>query len=326
MSQPTPSDAHVNTPLTQISIAFLQERDEFIADKVFPNIPVTKQSDRYYVYTKDQWFRSDAKKRAPGTETAGSGFELDNTPTYFADPIGVHKDIDDQLRANADAVINPDRDATEFVTQQLLVRRERDWAAKYFTTSVWTGSTTGGDITPGTLWDAGGSTPIEDIRDQIRSVKKKTGIRPNTLVVSEEVWDVLIDHPEFLDRIKGGATRPNPALVMAELLAQVLRLERVLIGGAVENTAAEKATLAMDFIMGKNALVVYANPRPSLLKPSGGYTFSWQSYLGAAGPQGQVISRFRMQHLRADRVEGEMAYDQKLVAAELGAFFSNPIS
>lgn len=325
--QPTPSDVHVNTPLTNISIAYTNELSEFIADQVFPNVPVAKQSDRYYEYTKDNWFRSEAQERAPSTESAGSGFNVDNTPNYFCKPVAVHKDIDDQVRANADAVIDPDRDATEFVTHQLLLKREIDWASKYFTTGIWTGSTSGGDITPSVLWDAGGSTPIGDIRAQITSVKKKIGRRPNVLVLAEEVWDALADNADLLSRITGGSRTQDPALVLPELIAKILRLEKVLIAGAVQNTAVEGATLALNHILARqDALLVYAAPRPSLLQPSGGYTFSWKGYLGAAGPQGQVMKRFRMEHLESDRVEGKMAYDQKLVAADAGCFFNNCIS
>ena len=44
MPNPTASDVHVNRPLTNISIAYTQDASTFVADKVFPNIPVAKQS------------------------------------------------------------------------------------------------------------------------------------------------------------------------------------------------------------------------------------------------------------------------------------------
>jgi hypothetical protein len=320
--QPTPSDVHVNQPLSMISIAFLQDLNEFIADKVFPNIPVQKQSDRYYFYPRGNWFRSQAKERAPATESAGSGYDIDSTPTYVAKPIALHKDVDDQLRSNADPMIDLDRDATEFVTRQLALKREKDWAARFFATGVWTGSTTGGDITPATLWSAPGSTPIEDIRAQKSSIKTKTGFKPNTLVLGNKVWDVLQDHPEFTDRIK----YTERGIVGLDLIAAVLELDQVLVATAVENTAAEGLAESMSFVLdSKDALLCYSNPRPSLMTPSAGYIFSWAGYLGA-GPAGQRMSRFRMQQLRADRVEGEMAYDMKVVAPEMGAFFNNAVA
>lgn len=321
MPQPTASDVHVNAPLTGISIAFLQDQTGFVARKVFPVVPVQKQSDRYYVYDKKQWFRSDARKRAPGTESAGSGFTVDNTPTYFADVRALHKDVDDQIRANADPVVNPDRDATEFVTRDLMLEQELDWASVYFTTGVWTGSTTGGDVTPGTLWDAANSTPIEDMRAEIRSVQRKTGFKANGAVLAPDVWDVLQDHPDFLERIKF----TQRAIITTDLLAAVLGLQNVWVAEAIADANEEGAAEDLDFIFSKSLLLCYAAPRPSLLHPSAGYTFAWTGMFGA-NAAGMRVSRFRMEHLKSDRVEGESAYDHKLVAPECGAFMLNVIS
>lgn len=321
MPQPTASDVHVNMPLSTISVAWLQDQNEFVADQVFPNVPVKQQSNRYYVFDRDNWFRAQAEKRAPSAESAGGGYTVDNTPTYFADVYAFHKDVDDQIRANQDSVLDVDREATEFVSRDLSLKKELIWSATYFTTGVWTGSTTGGDITPGTLWDAGGSTPIEDMRAQLLSTKKKTGFKANDVVMGEEVWNVLQDHADFLDRIKYTQT----AIVVPQLLASVLGVDKVLIAGGVQNTAIEGATEAMDFIFGKDVLIVYAAPRPGLMTPTAGYTFSWSGLFGA-GALGTRVLRFRMEHLKSDRIEGEMAFDHKVVAPEMGAFFDNVIS
>lgn len=327
-SQPTPSDVHVNAPLTQISIAFLQSMDRFIADQVFPNIPVSKQSDIYWYYDRGNFLRSQAADRAPATESVGTGYTVDKTKTYFCKPKAIHHDVPDQVRGNADPAINMDRDATELVTRQLAIKRESDWATAFFAASLWTGSTTGSDITPSTLWSAAGSTPYQDIDAEISSVEKKSGgFKPNTLVLGKDVWTSLKHHPETLDRIKGGATSDAPAIVKLQQIAAELELERVLVANAVHNTAAEGASESNAYIVGaKHALLCYSNPRPSIMSPSAGYLFSWSGYLGAAGPAGQVMSRFRMEHLKADRVEGEMAYDMKLVAAEMGCFFKDVVA
>ncbi|NIQ91028.1 MAG: hypothetical protein GWM98_04765 [Nitrospinaceae bacterium] len=320
MPQPTSSDVHVNAPLTNISVAYLQDQTEFIADKVFPNVPVPKRSDSYFEYQKGDWFRSEAKYRAPGTESAGSGYEL-STATYDCKVQALHKDVDDQIRANADAPLNMDADAAEYVTRGLLLKKELDWASNYFTTGVWTGGTGGTDITPNPKWDADDSTPIADIRKEMQAVKVNTGRKPNKLILGEDVWAVLQDHPDFLERI----TITKDKIITTSLLAAVLELEEVLIAGAVQNTANEGASDSMSYVYTKDALLVYAAPRPSLMQPSGGYTFSWTGYLGAS-QQGLRISRFRMDHLRSDRIEGEMAYDMKLVGAQLGCFFDATIS
>jgi len=323
MAQPTVRNVHVNRPLTNISVALLNDAQDFVADKVFPIVPVSKQSDLYYVYEKDAFMRSDAQKRAPGRESAGTGYEL-STDSYRADVYAVHKDISDQERANSDEPLDADRDATEFLTHQMLIRREKQFVNDYFTTSIWNGSTTGTDVTPGTLWDASGSDPIVDVAAEIIAIKQKTGRRPNTLVVSEPVHMALKNNEAILDRISGGALPGRAAFVTRELLAQAFEVDNYVVASAVENTAAEGATFSGSHIFGKNALLCYSEQNPGLRKPSAGYIFTWTGLLGGAA--GIQISRFRMEHLKSDRVEAEMAWDMKVVSAELGAFFSGCIS
>lgn len=318
-SQPTPGDVHINVPLTNIAIAFLPEQ-KFVADQVFPNVPVEKQSNLYYEFPKGQWFRTDAQERAPGTASAGSGYSMTSSQ-YSCRVKALHKTIPDQVRANEDPVINQDRLATLFVMRQLAILRERDWASNFFSTGIWTGST-GGDITPSTLWDDPNSTPIENLEEQLTSVEEKTGYRPNTAVLGKKVWTSLKNHPQFLERIKYS----EKGIIGLDLLAEVLELERVLVASAVQNTAAEGATPVMGRVLSStSALVCYAAPQPGLMVPSAGYTFSWTGHTGA-GPSGQRIKRFRDEPKSSDIIEGEMAYDMKVVASDLGAFFTGAVS
>ena len=321
MPQPTSYDVHVDKPLTEISVAYLQTAEHFIADKVFPIVPVQKQSDRYFVYTKDNWFRTEAQKRAPGTASAGSGFSIDNTPTYFADVWAVHKDVDDQTRQNADQPIDMDRDATEFTTRQIMLRREKEFASTYFTTSIWTGSTSGGDITPATKWDAASSDPVDDVEEQKEAVVQKTGFMPNIMLVPAQVHRALKSNASILDRIK----YTQRAVVTEDILASLFGVEKYLVARATNNTAIEGATASMNFVFSSdNALLVYAEPRPSIMKPSGGYIFSWSGFLGSNA--GWRMKRFRIDELSSDRIEAEAAFDMKQVAADVGAFFTDVLT
>jgi len=320
MGNPITSQIHINKPLTNLSIQYSQDiANNFVNSKVFPVVPVVKSSDRYYVYDMATMFSTNAQRRLPNTETAGTGYRLSND-TYSCDVFGVHDDVSDQDRANADAPLNPDQDSTEVVTQDLLLKQELDWLGKYFTTSVWTGSSTGTDVTPGTLWSAGG-TPIKNMRTEIKSVKNKCGKPANLVVLSEDVWDVLIDHADLTARIKNS----DDKIPTLDLLARILEVERVLIAGGVKNTAKEGQTATLSAVASKDVLIVYAAPRPGLKQPSAGYTFQWNGLIGAA-TNGIRIKKYRMEHLAADRIEGEMAYDHKVVNATMGSFMNNVIA
>lgn len=319
-TQPTRSDVHVNKPLTMISIAYIQRAEDFVASKVFPNVPVEKQSDRYFSYPKAFWLKTQAQRRAPGTESAGSGFAVDNTPNYFADVWAVHKDVDDQIRQNADGPLNLDRDSTLFVTQQQLLRKEIHFVSKYLTTGIWTGNPAG-DFTPAALWDTANGVPITDIDVQKRIVKGQTALLPNTFLCADDVFFAVKNNPSVLDRIK----YTQRAVITEEILAALLQLKNFLVSQAVQDTSSEGQTDSYGFIVSNSALLVYSAPNPSIMMPSGGYTFSWKGLFGA-GADGGRISSFRIEQIKSDRIEGEMAWDQKLVGPDLGVYFLNPLA
>lgn len=326
---PTPGDVHVNTPLTNISIAYLQSAENFVAQRVFPNIPVTKQSDRYYTYERGEFNRDEAEERAPGTESAGGGYTLDNTPTYFCKVYAFHKDIPDQLRGNADAVLNLDNEATEYVTHKALIKREKLFVAKYFTSGIWAVDIDGVASGPGAgevlHWSLDTGDPIKDIRTGRTNRLQDTGFEPNTLVLGKPVYDAIIDHPDIVDRIKYGQTPGAPAIANLEALMKLFELERIFVMKAIENTATEGQTASHAFIGGKHALLCYVAPSPGIMTPSAGYTFSWTGWMGA-GAEGNRIKRFRIEKIESDRVEGQMAFDQKLVAADCGYFFNGIVA
>ena len=324
MPQPTPLDVHVNRPLTNISVAYQQAASKYIADRVFPRVPVSKQTDQFFTYPKGEWFRTDAQVRAPATESAGSGYTL-STDTYRCEVYAVHKDIDDQTRANADQPINLDREATQFVTNQLLLKRDKDWATNFLTTGVWDKDLTGVSGTPSTnqfkQWDDAASDPIQTVQDAALDVERSTGFKPNTLVLGPDVWNQLRNHGDILDRIK----YTQRGIVTEALVAAVFDVDRILVARAIENSANEGATASMDFMVGKSALLCYSAPNPGLMTPSAGYTFTWSGLLGASA-FGSRITNFRIPITKVDRIEGEMAYDQNVIASDLGTFFASVVA
>jgi hypothetical protein len=327
--QPTSSQVHVDQPLTQISIAFLQDARNFVADQVFPKIGVSKQSDRYYTYDRGEFNRDEMALRAPGTESAGSGYSIDNTPTYYCPVYAMHRDIDDQVRANADSVLSLDREAAEYLSHKALIKKEKLWVSKFFAGGLWTGGDLDGvAATPGAgemlQWNDASSTPIEDVRAGATAILQSTGMMPNTLVLGHEVFAALLDHPDIIDRLKYGQTPGSPAMAGRDSLAALFGVERLFVMRSIENTAAEGASADHAFIGGKKALLCYSAPQPGLMTPSAGYTFQWTGMAG--GGEGVRVKRMRMEHLESDRVELQMAFDQKLIASDLGYFWDTAVA
>lgn len=325
MPQPTQSQVHVDAILTNISVAYLQRAENFIADKVFPVVPVDKQSDKYFVYDKNDWLRDEAQVRADGTESVGSGYNI-TTATYYADVYAIHKDIGDQTRANADAPINVDREAAEFVTHRLLTRREIQFVNDFMTTSKWATDVTGVAASPTTgqtiQWsDYTNSDPIEDIERGKAGILSVTGLEANTLVLGYDVFRALKNHPDLVDRIKYTSSQT----ITEDMLARMFDIDRVLVSKSIKATNKEGATGAYSFTTGKTALLAHVAPNPGILTPSAGYTFSWT---GVSQGMGLTIgtSSFRLESLRATRVEAELAFDNKVVASDLGYFWNTIVA
>lgn len=299
--------------------------EHYVADKVFPIVFVEKQSDIYPVYDRGYFFADEGEKmvRAPGTIAAKSGWKLTNTNTYFSQNFAIGVDIPDELRANADAVFNLDNDATLFLTQLQMIRRERAFAADFMTTSVWGTDVTG--TTDFTKWsDYGASDPITDLENGMDSVESKTGHRPNKLIMGAIVWRRLKNHPDLIDRIKGGATSTAPALVQRQLLAQILEVDEVLVGRASYRTSVEGATLAMARIIDDDALLLYTPSNPSLLTPSAGYTFMWRPMVGG-GQATQYIRKGRDERPKLDWLEAHSHFDQVATEAQSGYFLADVV-
>ncbi len=325
MPQPTSAQMHVDAILTNMSVAYIQDESAFIATKVFPIVPVEKETDKYFVFRKEDWFRDDAQRRGDAEESAGGGYSL-STDSYACDLWAFHKDLGRKALANADAPLDPEREATQFVTRKILLRQEIQWVSDYFG-PVWGTNMAGVAGVPGPgqfrQWsDFAASDPIEDVEAGKEAILSNTGFEPNTLVLAYPVYRKLRRHPDFRDQLKY-TTADN---VTAEIMARIFDIQRVLVAKAVKATAKEgDPAQTYDFTHGKNALLCYAAPNPALNAPSAGYIFGWRGVAGGLGTT-IAVSRFYMDAKKATRVEAEAAWDNKLVAADLGYYYGSCVA
>jgi len=322
---PQYGDVHVAAALTNVATAYMQDTNDYIADKVFPIVPVVHQSDKYFKWDKGDYFRDDAKARADGTEAAKVGAAL-TTGTYSAVTYALAQDVGAQARRNQDPAVDLDTSVTQRLMQQMLISRERKWASTYFASSIWGTDMTGAataDSTHVAYWDddANGD-PITDVAVGVTTIMQNTGKKPNKLTLGWPVYQALRKHPLVVDRIK----YTSPAYtgsINETLLAQLFDVEQVLVCKAVYNSAHEGQTASMSFIQGKHALLSYAPPAPALREPAAGYIFGWQGDLGLA-QMGVTIYQIPMPWLGREtiRTEAEMAYDMQVIGTDLGYFFS----
>ena len=314
--QPTPGDVWVSRPLTNISLATVQNEANFIATQAFPIIGVANQTGMIWRYSDSDFLRDEAQLRAPGTESAGGGFNVDHSISYACQIKAFHKDIDDPTRANADSVLMLDTAATKFATQKMLISREVQWASTFFQSGVWANNFQ----TPSNLWDTANSTPKADVEVGKQTILAATGFEPNTLILGYRVYSSLRNNKDVRSQFQ----YTSADSIDEDMLAGYFGVDKVLVSKAILATNAEGGTLTTNFISGDNALLVYADPAPSLMSLTAGITLAWSGYLGAV--DGFRVKRFRMENIASDRIELEMAQDMKCLVPRLGYFFEQVVS
>jgi len=336
MPQPTLSQVHVDVPLTNLGIAYMQGPTNHFGRRIFAPVPVTKQAGKYFIYDKAAWFRDEAQPRAPGTRAHRSGFTM-STGSYTCEENAVAHPMPDEVRKNYDGPIAADRAAAGFVGEKILIREDRLFASKYLATGLWGKDITGVAAAPGAnqvfQWsDVTNSDPIADIRTYKRYVQKQIGREPNFLALGPDVTDALVNHPDIIDRLPTTGMRVTNLLKLAEIFD--LPAGSVISMDSVYNSAKEGQTAVMAHAVGKVALLGYRSPSPAIDEPSCGYVFHWSEFdtrsggsidgLAAAGAP--TIRQYREEPEKQDVYEGNCYFDMKITATDAAVFFTSIVA
>jgi len=312
-------DLHIDVPLSNISVAYMNDDASFIAPSIYPVVSVQKQSDKYYIFDKEDWFRIPNTRRARKGEAQIVEFSI-SSESYFADNYALAHEIafEDKNGANADQVLDIDVSAAEFVTHKLKLDWEKRLASQLTSTSNVGSSVT---LSGTDQWsDFANSDPFDDIEIGKEAVHTTTGRKANLIVLGQPVVNKLRNHPDIIDRIKYTQT----AFIQdneAPLLAQAFGVSKVLIGGAVENTAVENLSASMSYVWGKDVLVAHVAPSPGLRTASLGYSFRWT----VPGIPNMLVERHTIPLRHTERIEIGYFQDEKIIASEMGYLIKDAV-
>lgn len=303
-------NVHVDKVLTNISLAY--PNNEFVGNKLFPVVPVRKQTDKYYIFGREQWVPEDSDYRAPGTEAneiPGLKVSLDS---YYASEHSLEIAVYDEERENVDSPMSPDTDATNLVTQKILLGRELAMmnfvtdATKYASTNIVTLSGT-------QQWsDYTNSDPIKSVHDAVRAYHANVFFEPNTAVIPYQVMSILEDHPKILARIM----YTDRGILTPELIAAVLGLKNVIIPEVAYGSGVGFAMTA-SYLWGKNVLLAYVPSSAGLRVPA----FAYEFVRGYPGSGAMQVDRWREEKRKSDLIRVSRRYDLKMIGVE-----TNPLS
>lgn len=300
---PLRTQVYTDPLLSDVSIAYTNP--SYVADMVFPEIMVKSRTGLYFKYDKSK-LRINNDLRAPGTRSNRVQYGLTQLAFGPLQEHSLEQAIPDEDREDAVAPLDLDTDATDNLTEMILLTKEYD--AKRILTTAATGYTNSAEgyvtLSGTSQWsDYANSDPISVVRTAIDKVKKNILKKPNTLMLGYEVFSKLINHPAILERIKYSQL----GVVTADLLSKVFDIEKVIIAEAEYNSAAEGATDSLSYLWGKDAWVLYITPKPGVRTISYGYTLR----RGA-----RVVKRWREEAEEQDVVKVKDIYEHKVMAIE----------
>ena len=302
MLNPSTTMVHVDAPLSDLSIKYTN--DELIHEKICPSVTVKKQSDLYYIYGKENFKRVNST-RAPGSAARTINHTY-TTGSYHCLSNALNEKIPNEVRENADTPLDPEIDATENVTDVLLLNKEvrvRDM--------LYNGITNTG--TPTVKWDAAsGSTPDVDILAAVSVIHVACFKRANKIIIPWAVAVKLTTNSTIKEMTK--YTMNLLTIGSAIMLPNPLWGMEVLIAGAGENTANLGQAAVNSYIWGNNVVLSYVNPSPGLKRLSLGYIFQWKA---------REVTKWYEQKEKSTYVEIEEYTDEKITCKECGYILTN---
>lgn len=305
MAYGDPQLVHVDKVLTQISVGYTN--DNFVGDQLFPSVSVEKQSDKYVVYDRVGFTVMDDIRGPGGATNELPPFSL-SRDSYYAEEHALKDWIPIEESANADPGLDTMGDATERVTNTILINREDTiqtmarTAANYATANTVTLSGTA-------QWnDYTNSVPITDLKAGRDQIHAQTFMFPNVAVIGYDVATKLEDHPAFLNRMKTTALASNNSL---DAIGTLIGIPKLLRAGAAKNTAAVGQAQTFAYMWGKDVVMAYVPSSPGRKVPAYGYEFTW-NFEGASMPTDRWYNNDR----KSWAVRTTRRYDLKFTAVD----------
>jgi hypothetical protein len=246
MPSPTNAINRFDLSLSYGEFNLLANRQKFVGLNVFPPVTTLMESASF-LRVKIASLLGPVRdtQRAPRTGYKRDDFQWD-TDSYKTEDHGWEAELDDrQIKRYGE--IRAERLASMRAINNVLLRYEYDCAAAAFSTSFFnnTGKTRNANAT--VAWGTKATAdPIADIDTAVETVAANCGSPPNTMVLTDIALRKLIrtDRVEGLLKYSGN---DDPKLFYRALpaLAELLRIERILVAQGFKNTAGEGQTATM---------------------------------------------------------------------------------
>lgn len=282
--------------------------EALIGEQIFKRITLPKSKAKYPKFGKEHLKVHDAS-RAIGGEAKTiqrDDFEYGTVETVEK---SLKMALDYREADEARGFVELEKYHSTILTGSLEIGKEKEIADLVATS----GSYASGHVdalSGSDCWDHADSDPIQQIRDAKQTVRSKAIIEPNTLVLGEDSYLALQEHPDFVEYLK----YTQVPIVTPEVLKKFFQIDNILIGKSVYY---DVATGTMVDVWNDMAalLIIAGNQAPSKYDLSFGYNFVLENF--------PYISRYKSLDQKVTFVEATACYKPQVVFNSGGFLFTN---
>lgn len=302
---PNRSQLRIDNLLSNVSVKY--RSTQYIAEEVFPVVPVLKQTDKYRVYSRD--FRIPETVRATKGRAREHSFDVSYN-SYALEWHSLKDSVTDREAENFD-LADLRADTTEELTDTIMRRMEKS-VADLITTTNWSLNVS---LAAANAFNANTtvSNPIPIFDTAATTIIGNSGMMPNQAVIPRESFIAIKNHVSVLDRIKY-----TSAMITKEMISGLFDLEKVHVPVTQYDQAAKGATNSITSIWASDKCFVYWRPERSGIKtPSAGYIFKKNR---------NIVKRWRDEEIEGDWIEVNVEYDPKVVASLTGYLINDTLA
>ncbi len=299
------SSRRISKALTNVSVRY--KNDSFIANDILRDVMVVNKSDQYYVYSND--FRIEETRRA-NKAPSGQVTWTNSLSSYSLDVHSLHDIITEQDIRNTETPLQAEADSTEYITEKIQLRMEKDAADLLFTTTSFSNNTT---IATATTWkNTTTSAPIQNVLSATAKIKASGGGTPNEAATNLNVIHALKENANIYERIQ----YVERAILTPMLLASLFDLSKIHVGDAVYNANKEGQAQSLTNLWGDDFLMGNFAKRPGLKTRTTAAMLRWSLY-----KKPWQVKRWRDEDRDGTKIEVTTGYVPKLIATASGYLF-----
>lgn len=355
------SSIHADRPLSDFSVKVVQDDKEFKAAKIVSNFNSKHRQDQYYFYEPAYFMVNQVAERAEGTEAAKARYGV-SRKSYTTVVYALKQPVTDEQVANGDQPVDRAyEDATKFITRQFLLNKEKKLTSTYLKTGLWstdwsgqTGALVGSAIvTAGKFQKFGetGSKPLDVLDLAFETVQLRSGLRPNTVVLTRSTFSVLKRNAQIrnlklytnanstsesatLDTIAGHLDIPASNIYIIDVVetasaatvdGSTYKITTDTEGYAAGTEDDDSTTLTTQFMGGNGILIMHIDKESNgQYSATAAVCAQWTGLYPDAGDLGNTkFRRYREEAISSEMIEGQTAFKYEVVAPALGAYLAD---